>query len=148
MAELTKLQGEAQELDAELWRLIQTKAELERTIAAQESEIQDLHQRHATKATREKIENVEGLREELATTGRQLELARGRHQVVQQEIESRETKKKERVRGIVYKCQFCGTTLPPGAHLWPTASGCTDYCRSVGLGETYRSIKVNAPRGE
>ncbi len=143
MAELTQLQGEAQELDAELWRLIQAKAELERTIVSRESEIQDLHQRHATKATREKIENVEGLREELATTGRQLELARGRHQVVQQEIEIREAKNKGQKGKLIIRCSFCGTILPAGAHLWPTKSGCYDYCQQQGAFPTYKSIKAN-----
>ena len=145
MAELTMLQAEAHELDDQLSQLVQTKAQLERTIAAQDDELRDLQQRQGGKATREKLEAVDGLREELATTARQVELMRDRRRVVQEEIALRE-KKKERPRAIVYRCQFCGTILPPGAHLWPTASGCTDYCRKVGLGETYRSIKVNAPR--
>ncbi len=142
MAEMTKLKGEAQELDAQLWQLTQTKAELERTIAAQESEVQDLHQRHMKKETREKVETVDGLREELAATTRQLDLARGRHQVIQQEIEIRE-KKKERQGGVVIRCSFCGTILPWAAHTWPTKSGCYDYCQQQGAHPVYKSIKAN-----
>ena len=145
MAELTQLQGEVRELDAHLWQLTQAKAELERTIAAQDSEVQDLHQRHATKSTREKLEKIDGLREELATAERRLDLARGRHQVIQQEIEIRE-KKQEKKGGVVIRCSFCGMILPWEAHTWPTKSGCYDYCQQQGAHPVYKSIRANATR--